>query len=270
MSSKQPRVNVYATHNEIMALAIFTKEELSKDIATLQSLVKYAKDDSKDVTAFTNRKLNGQAVALAEKINANLPLLQHNYLNESVDPLKSIFLLLCEYIRVAKANNDFDTLFLTVIDNINNFFVRFHIPEGLSLSRSPPSPSGDDRSLQQRVLNPNNLSNNPQYKQLVKEIVQSTDSKHVTSDYMKAIADQLLSEQNGHTVCTLSNHSNPIDDLLIASVSHLHQRQAELKEYKVSKLIQLSNKPQEISLKEQRRRRILELAKCASTSIIND
>jgi len=260
-------INNQTTKDEILALSIFTAEEINKDIKTIKSLIAYTKVPVVDASPYSHRKLDTEVLAICTKINDYLPKLQHNYLNQSVTPLKELFLQMCAFINMNSNRNNFDDIFVKTIKTINDFFTHFQIPEGLSLTPSPTIPSDgiDDRPLHERILQASELTNSEAYRNMISDMAQSTKQRNLTNDNFKVLSDGILANYNGKS--DINPTRDAITDLLIASVARLHQRQAELRKSKQI-IIGLSDDIEELSLKEQHKRRMNNLAREASSAII--
>lgn len=229
---------------ELMLLSKFTTSALEAFINNIKTL-------NNQNSAYDN-ELKREIIEGCAEIYTYLPKIKSMYLAQSIGPFTKILQLLTKFIQTYPTHT-FNPSFVETINAINNHFRTFQISESLSNSESPQLGNDDEeRTLQQRIINPNSTVDQATYDKMIQEMVRSAKSNNASNDNWKALAVGIknIQECKGDS----NSYIDAFSDLMLAGVNRLKQRE---KEYSVTKqkVAELSLSKEE--LKRKRREDLL-------------
>jgi hypothetical protein len=205
------------TNKEFTALAVFSIPEVREYSKLLEAFC-YGRIITKElVRILTN---------YCQMVNDTVPYLRM-YFSESLPYLQKArkTLIILQQGKKELSPSEFKelaSLFQSNLDNINAFFTKFNLRvEELS---DPPTEGSNDttqRTLQQRIVNPN-YDNSSQTKNLVKKIVTAANSTRVeSSEEMSTIAKQLKEDYAKGTFGP-NQETVEVSELFLEGISSLY------------------------------------------------
>lgn len=211
------------TSKQFIALARFSIPEVREYSELLEAFL-YGK--------VITRKLVDILAERCKMVDDSLPFLKM-YFSESLPYLRKARATLILLIQRKKELDEYSEfkelspLFQSNLANINAFFTKFDLRVE-ELSKPPTGFDDTQRTLQQRIINPN-YDASSQTRNIAKKIAKSmSDTRLETDNSMKAIADKLKSDYENNSF-KVNQEVVEASHLFIDGVSNLYNRDAELK-----------------------------------------